>query len=98
MNRDIIIRMVRERKVRLVVHGGTVVSNFDRQKHYITPMDVARLYNLPIDLRVTFYPSGMHEFLGYRDQPTDIHLHPRNNGKYDLEVLQPQGGWEAVHS
>lgn len=86
MNRDTVIRMARQRKLRLVVCDGHVTSETDGQRHYIGPMTLLHLYGIPAGTPYVVYPSRKDEFFEWRDQPDDIQLHPMRNGNYSLEA------------
>jgi hypothetical protein len=86
MTREEIIKLARERKVRIVVCPGHVRSNTDGQLHYIGPATLLHLYGIPADVPYRVYPSREDEFHGWRDLPNDIQLHPMRNGNYSLEA------------
>ena len=69
-------------KVKYALHPGFVGSKSDNDIHYITALELVRLYRIPIkECIVTTctlgsslkYPIGI------------IHLHPRKDGNYVLE-------------
>ena len=69
--------------VKYILHDGFVRSRSDGQLHYIGPMRLAFLYG--VNLRdCVVYPSGRHEFYGWREPEDAVHLYPRNDGNYTL--------------
>lgn len=68
--------------VRYVLHPGYVTSASDGQQHFIGGPRLALLYGLEIRdrLRVVFGDRA-----GYLELPGDVHLHPRNDGDYNLK-------------
>ena len=66
--------------MRYVLHPGYVVSASDGQEHFIGGPRLASLYRVDIlDPRVVF-----GDMPGYCEQPGDIHLRPRSDGRYSL--------------
>ena len=67
--------------MRYVLHGGTVVSRRDGQKHRIGVQTLARLYGLNLrHSHVVEFKEPFFEMNG------DIHLHPRQDGNYTLPI------------
>jgi len=87
MTKDEALRMACKRQVRLVICGGVVESKTDGQEHYVGPMQLMKLYGIPNDVPITFYPSSKHEFLGWQDQPNDIVLRPKFDGDYSFDSV-----------
>ena len=68
-------------RVRYVLHPGYVTSATDGQEHFIGGPRLAALYGVGIrDIRAVVFG----DMPGYREQPGDVHLHPRFDGDYIL--------------
>lgn len=67
--------------MRYVLHPGPMKSKSDAQEHYITAMQLARLYGLKPGQYVVSGPSKAD---AYREQEGDVHLYPRHHGDYKL--------------
>lgn len=68
--------------IKYICFGGLVVSKFDRQGHYITALEVCRLYGVnPKDCifgeKIEAYDKGFINKL--------IELRPRSDGNYTLK-------------
>lgn len=63
-----------------VLHGGYVISRYDGQRHYVGPVQLARLYGL--NLRDCALIRS--EMPGSQYPPDAVHLYPRNDGDYRL--------------
>jgi hypothetical protein len=66
--------------MRYVVHPSYVKSRQDGDVHWIGFAQLCRLYNLPPGS--TNVADG--EVPGYREEPGDVHLHPRVDGNYPM--------------
>lgn len=68
-------------RFRYVLHPGYVMSATDKQYHFIGGPRLAALYGVDIKncVAVVFGDAP-----GYREQPGDVHLRPRYDGKYIL--------------
>jgi hypothetical protein len=62
-------------KPRYVLHPG-FINRPDGDRHYISGLELARLYGVSI-LHCTIAHSR-----AYKEQTGDIHLRPKNNGDY----------------
>ncbi len=69
--------------MRYVLHPGYVSSIHDGQFHYITADQLIKLYQLPPNSRVWIITHADPK-PGYREEPGDVHLHPRRDGDYTL--------------
>ncbi len=68
-------------RVRYVLHPGYVTSATDGQEHFIGGPRLAALYGVNIrDSETVVFGDEP----GYREQPGDVHLHPRYDGHYSL--------------
>lgn len=75
-----LVRGVRPR-VRYVLHPGYVTSATDGQEHFIGGPRLAALYGVDIRDR---WSVVFGDEPSYREQPGDVHLHPRYDGNYTL--------------
>ena len=66
---------------RYVLHPGYVRSATDGQDHFIGGVQLAALYGVNI---LDLYGVVFGHRPGYREQPGDVHLHPRYDGNYSL--------------
>lgn len=68
-------------RVRYVLHPGYVTSAADGQEHFIGGPRLAALYGVDIRDR---WSVVFGDEPSYREQPGDVHLHPRYDGNYTL--------------
>lgn len=68
-----------------VLHGGYVISRYDGQRHYVGPVQLARLYGL--NLRDCALIRS--EMPGSQYPPDAVHLYPRNDGELPLACRRP---------
>lgn len=96
MNKEQILQLAKDRKIRLVVCAGHVRSENDGQFHFIGSVQLANLYGIPAYTPYVMYPlSEEARFYHWRDQPNDIPLHPMRNGNYSLEDAYKRSGVQA---
>lgn len=72
--------------IKYVLHPGHVTSQTDGQRHYITSMQLAKLYG--VSLRECWIVRSGEFWAGGRDTDRLIHLYPRYDGDYTLPVLK----------
>ena len=68
--------------VRYILHPGYIFSKSDGDRHFIGAEKLANLYGLPLAKCITANSPG------YREQDEDIHLKPRYDGDYSIEVAK----------
>lgn len=73
-----------------LVYGGYVTSKFDRQRHYVSPVKVAILFNVNPSDCIYVTPSTCVDALGVPrglKEEYFIVLHPKQNGDYSLRSM-----------
>ena len=68
---------------RYVLHPGYITSRSDGDRHFIGGPRLAQLYG------VSVRDCVFGDMPDYREQPTDVHLRPRFDGKYKLPEVKP---------
>ena len=69
--------------MRYILHPGYVLSS-DGDTHLITGAQLASLYGLRLSDCIVIYNDVDPCSIGYREQPGDIHLYPKESGDYKL--------------
>jgi hypothetical protein len=75
----------KHREIRYLLCPGSVMSKVDRQYHYISAEQLAKLYSVRMD-QCEIRPERMFARLGWRQPEGLIELHPRYDGDYVLPV------------
>jgi hypothetical protein len=73
---------------RLVLHPGHVESSTDSQLHYLDAPTLARLYGIPLQQCVVLDGHRPETFVGFQQEPGDVHLYPRRDGRYEVPRAQ----------
>jgi hypothetical protein len=80
--------MLEVRKVaamtRFVLHPGHVPSRVDGTLHFIDAPALAALYSLPLDQCLVLDGRRPASFLGFHQEPGDVHLYPQPDGNFSL--------------
>lgn len=71
-----------------MLHPGRVTSRNDGQRHYISALRLAELYGVNLRDCVVCDALSDPSWRAYREQAGDIHLHPRADGDYRLELAE----------
>ena len=75
---------------RYLVYGGYVTSKFDKQRHYVSPVDVAILFKVNPNECIYVTPDTNVDDLGVPRglrKEDFIVLHPKQNGDYSLRSM-----------
>jgi hypothetical protein len=70
--------------MRYILHPGYVQSKNDRDEHFISGQQLARLYG------VDYMACVFGDVAGYREMEGDVHLWPRFDGNYSLPLKTGQ--------
>ena len=75
---------------RYLVYGGHVTSKFDKQRHYVSPVNVAILFKVSPSECIYVTPYTHVNELGVPrglKKEDFIVLHPKQNGDYSLRSM-----------
>lgn len=71
-----------------VLFPGKIVSKIDHDLHYVSAVQLARLYGIDFSQCKVVYADRNGSVKGYRKQPGDVELRPREDGDYRLPAKQ----------
>lgn len=75
---------------RYLVYGGYITSKFDKQRHYVSPTNVAILFNVNPSECIYITPDTPVDSLGVirgLKEEDFIVLHPKQDGDYSLRSM-----------
>lgn len=71
-------------KNKIYIYGATIRSKYDKDIHYVSAHEVARLYGINPRHKNVVIINSKTNTEGYRNLEGDIHLRPVYSGNYTL--------------